>query len=364
MKEDEVIASLADFSSRAAVEVKGLSGNVVWILYGAERDYVRGGSDGKEWDKGLVPAAKSRPDWEVYTLVNGAGALQTHLTGLAEKGTGGSYTGKPEELKRVGFIHQLLPNHLGSIKGKADFKYTALNARAALLNSEPARAGAILFFQMYLRSIYRAVSGANETILLQLLESIPGKQEPAKLLATWQKVDERIKAEQPNSSYEIKNGRFAVYLKEGKKKILVNGWMFGEDEAKEEESPDESDAEKPRSDYTRKAETFGFHLKMNALNREAEALFGEGAEDLISLAAAHKAGVVARVLESVQKFTDLAESNMLQPAHAEPARALLDQLDRFVAATKKNTRLLKGLGVDLEGIKTQSVNAQKLRRKI
>lgn len=361
MNDAEIVKALTEFSTKFTAEVKGLSAKIVWNLYGLEANWSRGGEKGTDWDAGLQTTSKENVDWETYILANGAGGFQTHLSGKPEIGPGGGFTGKPEEVKGIGFIHQLLPTNLANLKNKCKYTYKSLGDRSALLSAEPIRASAMFFSDLYLQSVYRGVAGSDQEILLKHLKDLPGKYDPSQLLAAWKQLGPVIKTEQPSSSYEVSDGRFKIYRKEGKNKILVNGWLFGEGD---EDGGGGGEDIPGASDYGKGLEDRGFHSRMTALCNEGAFLLGKEGGELVALALAHQNGTLAKLLQGVAQFTELAEDNMLQPAHADAAKALLKQLEKFAAAAKINTKLMSSLGLDPDTIRAQTINAQKIKRKL
>jgi len=362
MSEKEIVLNLGKFALEVRKEIKGLSNKVVWWLYGRDYDYVQGGDEGEELEYEVKRVPKARQDWESYVLLYGAGAMQGHMSGKAERKVGGGYTGRLDDDKSIQFIHQLFADNCSSLKIQCGLGYPALSERVKLMVEEPQRTAAILFFQEYLRSVYRAIAGADAEILIEHLETLPGKTEPKELLERWKEIELKLKREKRPAVYDVKDGKFFVYEKVGKKKRLINGWLFGiKDEGALE---DETDAKEDESNYVFKIENAPFHTRMNALLTEAYRLLEDEKGELVALAAEHQNGTLNKILSMVQKFSELAESNMLEESQKPGARIIADKMEKIASLVSKNSMIVLRIGIDVEQVRNCSIQLQKLKRKL
>jgi hypothetical protein len=364
MKETDLALSLAEFSIKVRDAVKGLTSRIVWKLYGAEADYVQGEEEGgEELAFGLRRLPKSRVDWESYVLLYSAGAYQGHATGFAERKPGGGYTGRMEERREIQYIHQLLAANASSLAAQCASRHEAIAARLKLMMEEPQRTAAILFFQEYLRSIYRSVAGADAEILVEHLRDMPGSSEPEELLARWKEAEAKLKAEKRSVVYEVRDGRFFVFEKIGKKKRLVNGWIFGVP-SEEGEGDDEAAPMPESSHYEREIEGAGFHLRMSRLRAEAIALLGKNGEEAVAFAAEAKSGTIEKILATIDLLHEAAETNTLDEARKPVAKAVVERMEKIAAGAAKLGRHLPAFDLSSEAIRDRLLKAQKLKRKL
>jgi hypothetical protein len=361
VNEYELVLSLAEFAARVRADVKGLSSHVIWNLFGSDADYVHGAEESSQEIKTMQRIPKSRVDWETYVLLYGAGALQGHMTGAPER-RGGGFTGKLEEKKEIQYIHQLLGNNCSALKAQCGVNYEALNARVALMVAEPHRTAAILFFQEYLRSIYRSVSGADAEILLEHLKSIPGDTAPEELFARWKDVEARLKSERRSAVYEIKDGKFHVFEKIGKTRRLVNGWLFGI------ETPEDAGGGPEvagwNADFDGRVSGAAFFSRTRLVQAEAAWLLNDENEEALELVAESRSGLLSKILASAARFVELAESNMLKDDQKPIAKMIVERMEKIAATAARRSRLLTSAGIDTTLIKERNQQAQKLKRKI
>lgn len=361
MKDDDLVIALGHFYEDIRKEMKGLAARVVWYLYGSEWDYAHGVEEGEALEGGFHRLPKTRVDFETYVVLYGAGAMQGHATGGAERRAGGGWTGKLEDRREIQYIHQILAPNLSSLKVQCGLSYPALSARVLLMNEEPHRTAAILGFQEYLRSIYRSVVGGDAETLLERLAVLPGHIPPAELFARWKQVEVKLKAEKRPAIYEVKDGKFFVYEKVGKTNRLVNGWLYGVDTP-----PPESDsgAVEIGSDYDQRLKEASFGMRMKLLESEAVRLLGDGSDELIALVADHKSGALTKILATVDHLAELAESNTLQESHKPIAKLLIDRMNRMAATVIRKPKLLAACGIEPELIRERQLQAQKMKRKV
>jgi len=355
--------SLAEFSIKVRAAVKGLSSRIVWKLYGAEADYVQGEEKGgEELEFDLRRRPKDRVDWESYILLNSAGAYQGHATGFAERKPSGGYTGRIEERREIQYIHQLLAANASSLAAQCGSRHEAIAARLKLMIEEPQRTAAILFFQEYLRSIYRSVAGADAEILIEHLKEIPGSSEPEELFVRWKEVETKLKAEKRSVVYEVRDGRFFVFEKIGKRKRLMNGWIFGLP-AEAGEGEDEAAPAPESSHYEREIEGAGFHVRMSRLRAEAIALLGKSGEEAVAFAAEAKSGTIEKILATIDLLHEAAETNTLDEARKPVARAVVERMEKISITAARIGRYLPALNLSTEAIRERLLKAQKLKRK-
>ncbi len=362
MKDDELAVALGRFFEVTRKETKGLATRVVLWIYGREWDYAHGLDEGGEQlEHGIRRLPKERADFEAYVALYGAGAIQGHITGAPERKPGGGWTGRLEEKREIAYIHLLLAQNFSSLKVQCGLDYPMLNARCQLMNAEPHRSAAILLFQEYLRSVYRSVAGADAETLVGHLEELPGHRDAADLFAAWQEIETKLKAEKRPALYEVKDGKFFVYEKIGKRKRLVNGWQFG---LAPEVEPGEAEAMELQSDYDKRIVEATFQSRMRLLEAEAARLLGPDGPELIALAADQSSGALGRFLASVDHIVELAESNRMQDAHRPVARQLMARMEQIASAVARHPRLLASRGLDPDVIREKLVLAQKLKRKL
>ncbi|RMH59448.1 MAG: hypothetical protein D6679_01825 [Candidatus Hydrogenedentota bacterium] len=356
MKDAEIIQPLGSFATAVRKNVKGLSSRIVWYAYGMENEFEAGGASQEDFT--LKPLPKNRVDWETYVLAQGAGALQGHMTGRIDP------DGTLNQDKKTQFIHQILPENFAFLASRCRIPGTGTGGRLGLLLKDPVRASAILFFQEYLRSIYKSVAGADETLLLKLLADLPGSVPPKELLASWRENEEILKKETRNPIYEPdENHQLRIYVKEGKKKKLVNGWLFGTEEEPEEE--ERGAKEIPAgTDYDRRIEKGAFYTRMMALLDEAAFLIGPDGSAVLDAAVEIRSGAVGKMVQAVQKFTDLADSRQLTEQHAKMAESLISRLETLGKIAGSRGRLLESVGLDREALKTAQAETLRLKRKL
>lgn len=359
MAEKDLVRELAEFGREAHREVKGLSARIDWHIYGVESDYLVPIGDAS---RDIATSRKERVDWETFVLLDGAGARQGHMTGNPERRTGGGWSGRMEEKKDMQFIHQLLPDNLSALKGKCDLRYPALSERVALMVSEPHCSSAILFFQEFLRSIYRGVSGADAALLLGHLKTLPSNEEPAVILDRWNEIEKRVKAEKRSSIYEVKDGHFHVYEKIGKDRRLVNGWIFGIEEKRPEET---AASEGPQaSQYEQQVEGAAFHTRMKMLQLEVEHLVGEKSGDVVALVADQKSGALAKLIASIDALAAVDDVRGMEPQRKMALKALADQTEMLAAIASRHAKLIEPFAIDTDALAQAAVKAQNLKRKL
>lgn len=362
MKDADLALALAAFFETTRKQTKGLATRVVLWLYGSEYDFALGIDEGGEsMERGLRKFPKERVDFETYVALYGAGAIQGHITGAAERRAGGGWTGRLEEKREISYIHQLLAPNFSTLKVRCGLDYPGLNARCSIMNAEPHRTAAILLFQEYLRSVYRSVAGADAETLLERLEDLPGHRPADELFAQWQEIEAKLKGEKRPAIYEVKDGKFFVYEKQGKVKRLVNGWLYGIEPEGGVAGAEESGLD---SDYERRIAEATFQARMRLLVAEGGRLLGEQGPELVAIAAEQASGALPRLLASIDQLVDLAESNRMQEQHRAVARIVLDRIEKLHALVSRNARILGARGINPEEVREKYLRAQKLRRKL
>lgn len=362
MKDQDLALALGRFFGEVRRETKGLATKVVLWLYGTENDFSHGLDEGgEELEHGLRKFPKDRIDFETYVALYGAGALQGHMSGAAERKPGGGWTGRLEEKREISYIHLLLPPQFGPLKSQCGLDYPGLNARCSIMNAEPHRTSAILLFQEYLRSVYRSVAGADAETLVEHLEDLPGHRPADELFGQWQEIEAKLKSEKRPALYEVRDGRFFVYEKQGKTKRLVNGWVFG---LAPEAAPEEAGAAELQSDYEKRIVEATLQARLRLLVAETARLFGAEGKDLVALAAEQATGALPKFLSSAEHLVELAETNQMQEQHHPVARAVLERIEKIHALVGRHSRLLAGRGIDAEAIRETLVLAQKLKRRL
>lgn len=357
MTENELVEALALFAKSVRDEVKGLTSKISWHLYGTNSEYTILFGVSADTEAKVQAAPKTRVDWETYVMIEGGGALQGRMTGKPERKPGG-FTGNLEERRDMYYIHQLLGPNLSTLKTQCEVRHAALAARAALMNSEPHRTAAILFYHEYLKSVYKSTSAVTSAIL-DGLARFPGQTPPEELLARWEETEAQFKLDRPSSLFEIKDGRLYVYEKIGKEKRLINGWLFG----LEKETPKEKEESEPVSQYEREIKDVGFHNRMKLMDAEAKLLLGDGSDDMVSLIADHKAGTLSRILTSLEQFSNL-NPRELEDAQKKMMRALVDHGERITAAAAKRPRLAAAFGINIDDLVAAAGRVQKIKRKL
>ena len=359
MSESEFAQALAKFGRAVHKEIKGLPARIDWHIYGVESDYlVAIGDDAKP----VTPVRKQRIDWETFILIEGCGALQGHMTGNPERKGGGGWSGRFEEKKDMQFIHQLLPDNLAALRTRCGLKYPVLAERCAMMVGEPQCTSAILFFQAFLKSIYRGSTGADAEILMRHLKTFSSEDDPAEILDRWNDLEKRLKAEKHGSIYEVKEGHFHVYEKLGKDRRLINGWLYGIEEkpsaAEEESGGDEN------SQYDIQLEGASFSTRMKLLMRESERLLGDKSSDLITLIADHKSGALSKLLHSVDNLMKMDDIRGMEPQQKIALKTLADRVEAMSATAARKLKLIEPFGIDVDFLRETALKAQNLKRKL
>lgn len=368
MLEESLVAVAEAARARLAEEIKGLSERPTAVLYGTHCDYVWDGTEGGTEDlpAGWKRLAKEREDFEVYVLCQAGGMFQGHETGRAGPRRA---KGAPAALaveKSVQYIHVLLPAEYGRLRSVCGISHEALAARGKVLETFPRLSLLRMFFEGYLRAVYRTMAGDEERILRNLAEEHAGGENVAAFEKAWDEAATLLKSQRRTVLFDFReDARMRIYMGTGAEKRLVNGPLLGEEETEEEEEEEETAPIADEGGYDperlRGATVF---RRRAALLEEAARLAGEDGGALVETVALAESKRLEPFLRSVDAMADLEDPKAWTAERRRAGKLLLTRAEGVLAAASKFARRLTRLGIDPEGIKRYRDAVHRLRRRL